>query len=181
MSSRIQRNSTALRTVPHPKLIGAGRLVLAKTKRAVFYCQMRQPELENPLFLPMKFPVRRNEFPVLVENRESCATQWDCNANRQTKRTERTETVGSVENSLLFSLLSGNLVARIPPRLRGGWREAPGGDFLHGTTDAAPPGSALRAEPPSPKTGRDSNVTPARRTLRAYRRSNPSAPGTKRR
>jgi hypothetical protein len=48
------KKPTALRTVPRPKLIGADRLVLAKTIQAVFYCQMRQAELENPPFLRMK-------------------------------------------------------------------------------------------------------------------------------
>jgi hypothetical protein len=43
---RMQRNSTALRTVPRPKLISAGRLVLAEKKPAVFYCQIHQGELE---------------------------------------------------------------------------------------------------------------------------------------
>jgi hypothetical protein len=47
------KKPTALRTVPCPKLIGADHLVLAKTKPAVFYCQMRQAELANPVFAQM--------------------------------------------------------------------------------------------------------------------------------
>jgi len=39
------KKPTALRTVPCPKLIGADHFVLAKTKPAVFYCQIRQAEL----------------------------------------------------------------------------------------------------------------------------------------
>src|SRR6266436_5683524 len=87
---------TALRTVPSPKLIGTGRLVLVKTKPAVFYCQMRQAELENPVFCSDEFPVRSHEFPVPVKNRESCAMHWDCSANR----------LGSGRNALKWSEVS---------------------------------------------------------------------------
>jgi len=52
MISRTQK-PIALRTVPCPKLIGADHVVLAKTKPAVLYCQMRQAELENPVFAQM--------------------------------------------------------------------------------------------------------------------------------
>jgi hypothetical protein len=47
------KKPTALGTVPCPKLIGTDHLALAKTKPAVFYCQMRQAELENPVFAQM--------------------------------------------------------------------------------------------------------------------------------
>src|SRR5262245_8144175 len=114
MIFRMQRNSTALRTVPHPKLISAGRLVLAENKASGILLP-NPPSGIGGLFLRMKFPVRPNEFPVRAKNRESCARHWDCSANR------RAEMVGSVENSLFFPVLreSGgaapSLVARKAP------------------------------------------------------------------
>jgi hypothetical protein len=53
MIYRTQKTLSPLRTVPCPKLIGADHLALGKTKPAVFYCQMRQAELENPVFAQM--------------------------------------------------------------------------------------------------------------------------------
>src|SRR6266436_6401493 len=100
------KKPTALRTVPRPKLIGTDHLVLAKTKPAVFYCQMRQAELENSVFMNSLFDLTNSLFRWRAG--KSCATRWDCSTNRDRERIEVTTMVRNFENSLLISLLSGN-------------------------------------------------------------------------
>src|SRR5712692_8602554 len=70
---------TALRTVPSPKLIGTGRLVLVKTKPAVFYCQMRQAELENPCSQGIDIPARRVGVPQHRRNSALSSPKADRN------------------------------------------------------------------------------------------------------
>src|SRR5260370_6499430 len=104
MISRTQRNLPPLRMVPRPKLIGADYLVLAKTKPAVFYCQMLQAELENSMFSQMNSLFDRTNSLFRRRTGKSCATHWDCSTNRDREWTEVTKMVRNFENSLLISL-----------------------------------------------------------------------------
>jgi len=104
--SRTHKKPTVLRTVPRPKLIGADHFVLAKTKPAVFYCQIRQAELENSVFMNSLFDHTNSLFRWRTG--KSCATRWDCSTNRDRERIEVTKMVKNFENSLPISLLSGN-------------------------------------------------------------------------
>jgi hypothetical protein len=63
------KKPTVLRTAPCPKTDRRRLPLLANPRPEVFYCQMRRSELENSVFSG-EFPVRSNEFPVPMENRE---------------------------------------------------------------------------------------------------------------
>jgi len=67
MIFRMQRNSTALRTVPRPKLISAGHLVLAENKATGILLPNPPSGIGDPLFLRMQFPVRPKRIPCSRE------------------------------------------------------------------------------------------------------------------
>ena len=93
------KKPTVLRTAPRPKLIGAGCHVLAKTKPAVFYCQMRQAELENSLFSQV------NSLFDQTHSLFRCRTGKSWQRTGITAQIEVTKMVKNFANSLYFPVL----------------------------------------------------------------------------
>jgi hypothetical protein len=55
-----------------------------------------------------EFLVPAKQIPCSVQNRESSVAPWNCSAKGRQNRAESGKMIGDFEDSLLFSLFSGN-------------------------------------------------------------------------